>query len=520
MKEKITLIRYKKDLRITNHQPLYEACQWDFPVIWLYIREPHIMRSDDYSHFHQYWTQESIKDLKQSLKKLNIPLLMRYGEVKEALDDIRNYYDIQNIYAHEETGNHLTYMRDLATITYCRDHHISLREYPSNGVVRKLSSRDHRSIFQKDRMSQALIPIPKPQDIRTIDETLIQQSQESFKSFSAVSRPATWIYSRDQPGETSAQVRLQYFLTHASGYRYALSRPELSVKDSSRLSAYLTFGNLSMRQVHQATLDRIRSLKTQTNEEKSTKEVNSLVAFYQRLFWRCHFVQKLESRPRLESYNQNKVFDTIRAETNTEMIDARYHGQTGIPLIDAGMRCLHATGWINFRMRATLVSFICNTCMQPWQAIGPMLAKIFVDYEPGIHYSQLQMQSGTTGINTIRIYNPIKQLSDKDGDLKFVRKWLPELHDMDHEDIKSLWTPAGTFILESNTYQYPHPIVDIIEANRQARIILWSIMRREDTRQESKKVFEKLWSRKKPSKRMSKKKKPDTDQGSLFGELE
>jgi deoxyribodipyrimidine photo-lyase len=396
------------------------------------------MKANYYSHFHQYRIQESLKDLKQSLTKLNTPLLMYYGEVNQALDIIRDYYDIDHIYAHEETGNHLTYMRDLDTITYCKDHHITFTEYPCNAVVRKLSSRDHRSIFQKDRMAQALIPIPDIQDPFTISAILAQKSKNSFKSFVAVSRPSTWIYSRDQPGETSAQVRLQYFLTHASGYRYALSRPELSVKDSSRLSAYLSFGNLSMKQVHQATLDRIRLLKTQSNEDKNTKEVSSLVAFYQRLFWRCHFIQKLESRPKLEFYNQNKVFDTIRIETNKVIIDARYYGQTGIPLIDAGMRCLHATGWINFRMRATLVSFICNTCMQPWQAIGPMLAKIFVDYEPGIHYSQLQMQSGTTGINTIRIYNPIKQLADKDSDLKFVRKWLPELQNMDSEDIKSL----------------------------------------------------------------------------------
>lgn len=157
--------------------------------------------------------------------------------------------------------------------------------------------------------------------------------------------------------------------------------------------------------------------------------------FYQRLFWRCHFVQKLESRPSIEYDNQNSQFDHIRKELRSDYIQAWYSGMTGIPLIDAGMRCLQATGWINFRMRATLVSFICDTCMQRWQDIHYMLARIFLDYEPGLHYSQLQMQSGTTGINTIRIYNPIKQLEDKDSDLAFVRMWLPELANLTKEEI-------------------------------------------------------------------------------------
>ena len=76
--------------------------------------------------------------------------------------------------------------------------------------------------------------------------------------------------------------------------------------------------------------------------------------------------------------------------------------------------------------------------MQPWQAICPLLAKIFVDYEPGIHYSQLQMQAGATGINTIRIYNPIKQLIEKDEEMIFVRKRIPEIQSLTNQEIALL----------------------------------------------------------------------------------
>jgi deoxyribodipyrimidine photo-lyase len=203
-----------------------------------------------------------------------------------------------------------------------------------------------------------------------------------------------------------------------------------------------------MKQVHQTTISHIRHLKEQ-DPIKYKSQITSLRVFYQRLFWRCHFVQKLESQPSIEYHNQNREFDQIRTAVRQDYIQAWYHGMTGIPLIDAGMRCLQATGWINFRMRATLVSFICNTCMQPRQEIHHMLARVFLDYEPGLHYSQLQMQSGTTGINTIRIYNPLKQLVDKDEDLTFIRRWLPELVSLTSDEIKALGTGIGNQLLHT-----------------------------------------------------------------------
>lgn len=100
-------------------------------------------------------------------------------------------------------------------------------------------------------------------------------------------------------------------------------------------------------------------------------------------------------------------------------------GKTGDPMVDDCMRALTATGWINFRMRAILMSFAGYHLWLHRIESALHLAKLFTDYEAGIYYSQVQIQSGTTGINCIRIYNPVKQGHDPEG--SFIRKWIPEL---------------------------------------------------------------------------------------------
>ncbi len=196
--------------------------------------------------------------------------------------------------------------------------------------------------------------------------------------------------------------------------------------------------------------------------------------------------------------------------------------QTGIPFIDGVIRQLQATGWVNFRARATLVSFVVNTCMQPWQGrFAHWLARIFTDYEPGIHYPQLQMQSGTMGINTIRIYNPIKQLQDKDTDGAFVTTWLPELARLPQYLQAEPWKIS---YMESIEYDfvlgrdYPHPIVDVESANRKAREVLYTLKKTIDPG-EKRQMIERHASRKKPPQKREKKDralKQTTENLSLF----
>lgn len=141
----------------------------------------------------------------------------------------------------------------------------------------------------------------------------------------------------------------------------------------------------------------------------------------------------------MEFQNLNKGYDDIRRKVDSGRANAWKEGQTGLPMVDACMRSVKTTGYLNFRMRAMLVSFPTHHLRQPWQAGAIFLGRQLLDFEPGIHYSQFQMQAGTTGVNSIRIYNPVKQGYDHDPEGYFIRRWVPELREIPPQFVHEPW---------------------------------------------------------------------------------
>ena len=276
-------------------------------------------------------------------------------------------------------------------------------------------------------------------------------------------------------GEAQANATLHGFLRErGASYRTALSSPRTAERGCSRLSAHLAFGTLSMRAVHQATEARIAEL-TARGAPADTRFAYHLRGFAGRLRWHCHFVQKLEDEPMIERRNFARVYDGLREDDfDRERFDAWCAGRTGYPMVDACMRSLCTTGWLNFRMRAMLVSFAAYHLWLHWREPGLFLARQFLDFEPGIHWSQMQMQSGTTGINTLRMYSPARQAVEHDPDGAFVRRWVPE----------------------RDTAAYPSPIVDEREAMAHAKARLYALRDTPQARDEARSIQEKHGSRK------------------------
>jgi deoxyribodipyrimidine photo-lyase len=233
----------------------------------------------------------------------------------------------------------------------------------------------------------------------------------------------------------------------------------------SRLSPHLALGTLSAREVDAAAAVRAAA-------RPGGGWGGSIASFRSRLAWRDHFIQKLEDQPAIETDCLHPSTEGLRPrEADPARLAAWAAGETGLPFVDACMRYLAATGWINFRMRSMLLAVASYHLWLDWRATGAVLARRFTDYEPGIHWPQAQMQSGTTGINTIRIYNPIKQGLDQDPTGAFTRAWVPELAAVPDGFLQEPWRWPGAPSLLGRSY--PEPLVDVAAAARAARERVW-----------------------------------------------
>ncbi len=296
---------------------------------------------------------------------------------------------------------------------------------------------------------------------------------------------------------------LATFLTDRGvDYRKAMSSPVTAFDACSRLSPYLAYGTISMKRVYQATVARtndVRALKSE-GVAVDARWLGAMSSFSGRLHWHCHFMQKLEDQPSLEFQNQARAYDGLRENAfDADRFDAWRAGTTGYPMVDACMRALHRCGWINFRMRAMLMSFASYHLWLHWRPTAVYLGSQFLDFEAGIHYPQSQMQSGTTGINTLRIYSPTKQVIDNDPTGAFVRRYVPELARVPAEFIAEphLMPPLVAASIGFRIgVDYPLPIVDHKLATAHAKERIYGVRRGSAAKTEAKAVYLKHGSRK------------------------
>ena len=510
MKQPIHIVWFKRDLRVNDHAPLAYAVAEGISVLPLYVIEEEYWQQDFASRRHWSFIRDCLLDLREDTAALGQPLVVREGEICEIFHDISSKYIIKGIFSHEECGNNWTYQRDKKVIAWCKSNNIPLHEFPHNGVVRRLESRDHWSKIRNARMAKPLINSP---------DNIPLLASESIGEIPSANHPmfGDALVGTVQPGGRREALKiLDSFLARRSVYYVQnISNPGRSGHYCSRLSGHLTWGSLSVREVVKAAQAFAQtSAFGQHGEQK-----RSFSAFNNRLAWRCHFMQKLEDQPSIEFECMHSAYEGIRKTHPQTAIyyQAWAEGRTGYPLIDACMRSLVHRGWITFRMRAMLVSFASYHLWLDWRQTGYHLARVFTDYEPGIHYSQLQMQSGVTGINTTRIYNPIKQSQDQDPKGQFIRQWVPELRNVSDMWIHEPWKMSSALQQRASCLigeDYPAPIVEHASAIRAARKGLSAALTQADYRQEANQIFDKLGSRQRPKKPATS--KVDSSQLSLF----
>ena len=483
------LVWFKRDLRIHDHRPLAEAADSGNPLICLYVIEPDYWQLPQTSGRQYAFLRETLESLSAALNAKGGRLVVRVGDAVETLKALHGDHGLSSVHAHQETGLDWTYQRDNAVAKFLKSANIPFHEHRQHGVIRGLKTRNGWAKKWDRFMDEPVTPAPDALDCLDVDS-------ETIPDADVLGLRPDPCPDRQEGGRRAAVSDLKSFFDgRGRYYRKEMSSPEPARTACSRLSAHFSLGALSIREAYQGA-KRAMEAKKSEGDSAYTKSIDSFIS---RLHWHCHFMQKLEDEPEIEWRDLHPAYRDARPAADEQTVTAWIEGQTGFPFIDACMRWLKAEGWLNFRMRAMVMAFSSYHLWQHWKQPSCALARRFTDFEAGIHYSQSQMQSGTTGMNTPRIYNPVKQSYDQDQDGAFIRRWVPELKELSDSFIHEPWKAPGDVLEKAGITlgeDYPQRIVDHESAAREARSKIAKIRADQDHREEAKALQNKHGSRK------------------------
>jgi deoxyribodipyrimidine photo-lyase len=434
----MNIVLFNNDLRISDHQPLTEAARAG-EVLPVYVVDPSQWNDTPLSARHFQFVVESLDELSKAIEGKGGKLFLGIGEIETVLDNLLDTYDSMSLFTHNDNWL-LDKMKKWA-----KQNHQLLFSY---GPELENVHGKHFNTCLNSYLKEPVAEVPDRIDLPSKTPDFLFADYKKLQSHKV---KGTKIRFGQQGGEMKAIETLDSFLEgRFANYIDNQQKPLPSSLSSSRLSAYITWGNISVRTIYQKTDGKLQACELEEDEKQ-------LAEFLAKLTARVKICSMKIQHQQLEDERK------IKRKWNEEWFQRWLQGRTGIPIIDASMRSLDKTGWMNFSLRAMVTSFIANTLLLDEKKLSTALAELYLDYEPAVHDHYIQQQAGMKG--KMKIIDPVKVGRQLDPDGTFIRRYIPELSKLPDGYVHEPWLYPAFYQLG-----YEAPMVDVKKAYKNARL--------------------------------------------------
>ncbi|MHA6288547.1 cryptochrome/photolyase family protein [Maricaulis sp. CAU 1757] len=464
------LVWFRRDLRLDDNPALRAAAATGRPLILAFIRDSDRDMAAAPGAAADWWLHHSLASLQRRLGQHNGGLVLRHGDSEIQIPGLAQDHDVADVFWNS-TGLPWLDARDESLAQALRDSEITPHRFHAATLLRpdEVSTKSGTPYkvftpFWRQALEVLDVPEPKPAPDR-LRWASPYPDGDALDDWQLVPTQPDWaaeFADHWTPGESAAVDRLEAFLdSHLVDYPEERDRPDHA--GTSRLSPHINWGELSVRTIWHRVQARVSNQVTRKAADKFLAEIG----WREFAFYLFHHFGDL----RRENFNQD--YNAFPWRNTPERLEAWQRGQTGIPMVDAGMRELWATGWMHNRVRMIVGSYLVKHLNCHWQAGMEWFEDTLVDAEPAVNAASWQWVagSGADASPFYRIFNPARQGERFDPDGSYVRRWVPEIADLPNADIHAPWDASRATLDKAGIklgQTYPRPYVELDEGREAA----------------------------------------------------
>ena len=466
-----TIVWLRRDLRLKDNPALCAAAARGGAVIPVYIWTPGEEAPWAPGGAGKWWLHHSLAALAKSLAKLKIPLVIRRGGALAALRQVISETGASAVHWNRLYDPH-TIPRDTAVKAALRGDGIEAESHASAllfepHLVEKQAGGPFQVFTPFWKQIQSLDDPPEPLAIPALKRHTAPVESLALEDLKLLS-PIDWaggMRAAWRPGEEGSTEQLARFVSAAiDGYAENRNRPDIA--GTSRLSPYLHFGEITPRAIWHFT-------KAAIHRSSKAEARASAWAFLRELGWREFNHHLLYHFPTTDRLPLRKDFERFPWREDAVALRAWQRGQTGYPIVDAGMRELWTTGWMHNRVRMIVASFLVKHLLIHWQEGAAWFWDTLVDADLANNSAGWQWVSGcgADAAPYFRVFNPITQGEKFDPEGDYTRRWVPELAGLPTRNLFAPFDAPATELGGAGVVlgtDYPKPIVDHREGRERA----------------------------------------------------